>query len=158
MIDNDVKKYIRESVLCWLATSNRKNEPNVSPKEMFTFQDDTTLLIANIASPISVRNIKDNPKVCVSFVHIFIQKGYKLKGVASIIDREDAAFEIKSAPLTALFSDKYPIKSIIEIKVTRLDKILAPSYYLFPDTSEKSQITSAMKTYKVRPSDKCDND
>jgi predicted pyridoxine 5'-phosphate oxidase superfamily flavin-nucleotide-binding protein len=48
MIGKEVKKYIDESVLCWLATANRQNEPNVSPKEIFTYRDDKTLLIANV--------------------------------------------------------------------------------------------------------------
>ncbi|MFK5037181.1 pyridoxamine 5'-phosphate oxidase family protein, partial [Klebsiella pneumoniae] len=71
MITEEVKNYIDKSVLCWLATSNRQNEPNVSPKEIFTYKDDKTLLIANIASPNSIANINENPNVCVSFVDIF---------------------------------------------------------------------------------------
>jgi predicted pyridoxine 5'-phosphate oxidase superfamily flavin-nucleotide-binding protein len=53
-------RYIQQSVLCWLATSNHKNEPNVSPKEIFTCSDDETFLIANVASPISTHNILEN--------------------------------------------------------------------------------------------------
>ena len=150
MLTSEVKKYIDKSILCWLATCNKEHEPNVSPKELFTYQDDTTLLIANIASPNSINNIKDNPNVCVSFVDIFIQKGFKLKGNAKIIDKNDDGFEAKVKPLTDLFTDKFPIKSVIEIKVTQVDIIKAPSYFLFPDTTEKSQVESAMRTYKVK--------
>jgi len=97
MISKEVKKYIDESVLCWLATSNSQNEPNVSPKEVFTYKDDKTLLIANIASPGTIGNIKENSKVCVSFVDVFVQKGYKLKGNAIIINTVD---QIESAMRT----------------------------------------------------------
>lgn len=51
MISYDVKKYIENSVLCWLATSDSENIPNVSPKEMLTYYDEHTLLIANLAPP-----------------------------------------------------------------------------------------------------------
>lgn len=153
MINDEVKKYIDKSILCWLATSNRQNEPNVSPKEMFTYQDETTLLIANIASPNSVKNIKENSNVCVSFVDIFVQKGYKIKGKATLIDKKDVDFNIKVKPLTDLFTDKFPIKSVIEIKVLKVDAIQAPSYFLFADTTEQSQIESAMRTYKVKPTE-----
>jgi len=151
MITTEVKKYIDKSVLCWLATSNKENEPNVSPKEMFTFQDDNILLIANIASPNSIKNIKENPNVCVSFIDVFVQKGFKIKGVATLINKNTDDFNTKVKPLTDLYSDKFPILSVIEIKATQVETIQAPSYFLYEDTTEESQIESAMKTYKVKP-------
>jgi predicted pyridoxine 5'-phosphate oxidase superfamily flavin-nucleotide-binding protein len=154
MITDEVKRYIDTSVLCWLATSNKQNEPNVSPKEIFTYKDDNTLLIANIASPNSISNIKYNSNVCVSFVDIFVQKGYKLKGTATLIDKNDINFKEKLKLLTDLFSDKFSIKTIIEIAITKVEIIQAPSYFLYPDTTEQSQIKSAMKTYKVKPDSK----
>ena len=153
MLTDEVKKYIDKSILCWLATSNKQHEPNVSPKEIFTYNGDTTLLIANLASPNSIDNIKDNPNVCVSFVDIFVQKGFKLKGIAILIDKNDNNFELKVKPLTDLFTDKFPIKTVIEIQVTKVDKIQAPSYFLYNDTTEQSQIENAMKAYKVKPAD-----
>lgn len=151
MISNEVKQRIDNSVLCWLATVDKNNFPNVSPKEMFTYLGDTTLLVANIASPNTVGNIRHNLNVCVSFVDIFVQKGYKLKGTAQIIDKKDEAFLSALKPLTDLYSDKFPVKEIIQIQVTQVEKIVAPSYYLFAETTEQSQIESAMKTYKVMP-------
>lgn len=153
MISEEVKKYIDKSVLCWLATSNKENEPNVSPKEMFTYKDDRTLLIANVASPNSIENIQENANVCVSFVDIFIQKGYKLKGTATLINKGDNEFNEKAKPLTDMFTDEFPIKSIIEIDVKKVDTIQAPSYFLYPDRTEQFQIESAMNIYKVKPID-----
>ena len=151
MIDDNVKKYIDKSVLCWLATCDNELFPNVSPKEMFTYQDDTTLLIANLASPNSINNIMKNPNVCVSFIDIFVQKGYKLQGKATIIDKGDFEFISKVKPLTDLFTDKFPIKSVIEVIVTKVDTIKAPSYFLYSDTIEENQIKNAMTTYNVKP-------
>lgn len=150
MLTEEIKKYIDKSVLCWLATCNKDGEPNVSPKEMFTWQDEQTLLIAHIASPNSVANIRNNPNVCVSFVDVFVQKGFKLKGRARIIEKEHAAFPEKVKHLTDLFSDAYPIKDVIEVAVTKAEPIVAPSYFLFPETTEERQIAAAHKTYKVR--------
>lgn len=150
MLDDDVKKYIDNSVLCWLATCSKDAMPNVSPKEMFTYENDDTLLIAHIASPNTVSNIRENPNVCVSFVDVFVQKGYKLRGTAKMIYKNDDAFHIKVKSLTKLFSDKFPVKAIIEIKVTEVSRIIAPSYSLFPAvTTEESQIKSALLTYRV---------
>ena len=150
MISKDVKNYIDKSVLCWLATCNKELIPNVSPKEIFTCINDTSLLIANIASHNSIKNIQENPNVCVSFVDIFVQKGYKLKGVATIIDSQDPDFALKLKHVTDLFTDKFPIQSVIEIEITQVDRIEAPSYFLFPNTTEESQVLGAMKTYNVQ--------
>ena len=154
VVTEEMKTYIQKSVLCWLATSNAKNVPNVSPKEMFTLFEDSTLLIANIASPNSVQNIEMNSSVCVSILDVFIQKGFKIKGVAKIIEKTDGDFAKKQKVLTDLYSDQFPIQSIIEVEMKQVDKIIAPSYFLYPETTEESQIENAMKTYKVRPLDK----
>jgi uncharacterized protein len=152
MLTTDIKKSIDTCVLCWLATVDENQQPNVSPKEMFTYLDDHTLLIANIASPNSVRNIAQQPKVSVSFVDVFTQKGFKLKGEAKLITKEDDSYTAKAKRLTDLFSDKFPIQSVIEIRIIKVDPIQAPSYWLFPDnTTEQSQIEGAMKTYGVKP-------
>ena len=157
MIDNNLKEYIDKSVLCWLGTCDRELTPNVSPKEMFTYKGNNTLLIANIASPNSVENIKENPNVCVSFIDIFVQKGYKLKGIANIIENTEPAYKEKVKPLTDLFTDKFPIKSVIEITINKVENIQAPSYFLYADTTEESQIKSAMTTYKVFPQTQHEN-
>lgn len=151
MINDEIKRYVEKSVLCWLATVNAQHEPNVSPKEMFTIYDDSTLLVAHIASPNTIQNIAINPKVCVSFLDVFAQKGFKIKGIAKIITTSDEDFIEKRQILTALFTDKFPIQAIIAIDVQQVDKIVAPSYFLYPETTEESQIQSAMKTYQVCP-------
>lgn len=151
MIDQTIVTGIESSVLCWLATADAQGFPNVSPKEVFTAYDDQHLLIAHIASPVSVHNIRQNPQVCVSFVNVFTQKGYKLKGHAQVLDKDAAGFSERYALLYKLAGDRFPIKGVIEVRVTETAPIVAPSYYLFPETTEASQIESAMNTYGVRP-------
>ena len=148
MLNEEVIKYIKQSVLCWLATSDKDNFPNVSPKEMFTHFEDK-IIIANIASPNSIHNIEENNRVCVSFVDIFVQKGFKIKGQAKIIHKNDADFRTKVKPLIDLYSDKFPINAVIEITVQKVESIQAPSYFLFLEITEEQQIESALKTYKV---------
>lgn len=151
MLTEQIKEYISRSVLCWLATVSREGIPNVSPKEIFTFYGDSGLLIANVASPQSIRNITENENVCVSFIDIFIQKGYQLKGTAKVIRKSDQEFGKLVRPLAEIAGDKIPIASVIQILVKSAKPIIAPNYILFPDTKEEEQIASAMKTYKVVP-------
>ena len=50
------------SVLCWFATVSIDGVPNVSPKEVFAVLDETSLVVADIASPVTVRNLRNNPE------------------------------------------------------------------------------------------------
>ena len=154
MLTPEIRDSISRSVLCWLATSSADNIPNVSPKEIFTTFGDSMILIANIASPGSIRNINENKNVCVSFIDFFVQKGFQLKGRAHVVNKDDPGFEDLSAPLRKMAGDKFPVTSVIAITVTSAKPILAPSYIFFPGTSEAGQVSSAMKTYGVKPADK----
>ena len=66
MLTPEVLDYMDRSVLCWLATANAHWQPNVSPKEIFAPWNNA-VLVANIASPKTIKNLKVNPKVCLSF-------------------------------------------------------------------------------------------
>lgn len=150
-MSQELQKAINESVLCWLATVDLEGVPNVSPKEMFVSDGSDQILVANIASPNSIKNIKVNNKVCVSFIDIFKQKGFKVKGTATIIEASDEAYHLKLALLQQLGGEGFPIKSIININVVTVEPIIAPSYWLYPDTTEKTQIEQSMSTYGVNP-------
>ncbi|NUN68224.1 MAG: pyridoxamine 5'-phosphate oxidase family protein [Bacteroidetes bacterium] len=146
--------WIAASVLCWLATADADGLPNVSPKEMFFRHGDDRLLIAHIASPVTVRNIRQNPNVCVSMVDLFVQKGYKFTGTARITEQRDAEF----AALQALFAEQFGsrfadlIRAVIAVTVTAAQPVIAPSYRFFPETTtEQGQIDQAMERYGVRP-------
>jgi predicted pyridoxine 5'-phosphate oxidase superfamily flavin-nucleotide-binding protein len=148
MFTADVKNYIDRSVLCWLATVDAAGAPNVSPKEVFAAFGDETLLVANIMSPGSARNARANPKVCVSFVDVFTQRGYKLRGTARLFAKIDPRFA-EFARVLDKRAQGFPIQSIFEIAVSQIEPILAPSYRMVPGTTEETQIAGALKTYGV---------
>lgn len=147
-MNEEIREYIKRSVLCWLATSNSHNEPNVSPKEVFAAYNDF-IIVANIASPNTVRNIKENRNVCISFIDIFIQKGFQIKGEAEIVSNESSDYLQMEEELLKITEGKFPFSSITKIKITQTKPIIAPKYILYPDTTEKEQINSALETYGV---------
>ncbi|NTS76781.1 pyridoxamine 5'-phosphate oxidase family protein [Catenovulum sp. SM1970] len=151
MLTNDVLTAIEDSVLCWLATADKDGFPNVSPKEIFVAHGESTLLIAHIASPHSIKNIKQNPKVCVSFVDVFKQKGYKVKGQATLLTQGSAEYQQALPKLHKLAGDAFVIQAIIEVSIDSCKAILAPSYLFNPETKQSDQIASAMQTYGVKP-------
>ena len=152
MLSPQVKEFATRSVLCWLATVDESGQPNVSPKEIFVVFDSEHLVIANIASPASAHNIGTNSRVCVGFIDVFVQKGFKVTGVARNVKNRDPDFSAWSQPLQRMAGPRFPIHSVFVIQVTAVEPILAPSYRLHPiETSEESQIASAMQAYGVQP-------
>ena len=108
----EVKKSIDKCVLCWLATISSDGIPNVSPKEIFTYFGEEEIIIANIASPQTVKNIKIHNEVCVSFIDILIQKGYQVKGKAEIITKTDTRFLEREKELLMMTEGKFPFSTI----------------------------------------------
>jgi len=138
---------INDSVLCWLATFSKDNIPNVSPKEIFSFFEDDFIIVANIASPQTVKNIRSNKNVCISFIDILKQKGYQLKGEAEIIEKSSSEFSKMEKVLLVLTKGNFPFVTITKITVTSSKLIIAPKYLLYPNTTEQEQIISAKKSY-----------
>lgn len=149
MFDAEFQRLMRSSVLCWLATVDEAGQPNVSPKEVFTAIGDRHLVVANIASPTSVRNVLAGSRACASFIDIFIQKGYKVTGPARYIRRDSTEFAQWGECLVEIAEPKFRVNGLILVKAECVDSIVAPSYRLDPNLSELSQVMSALETYNV---------
>lgn len=145
------------AVLAWLATADANGMPNVSPKEVFAVLDGACFVIAHIASPTTVRNLRANPRACLSFVDVFVQKGFKVSGAARVVDAADGDFDRYAAPLQAMTGGQFPIHAVIVLQPEHVEPILAPSYRLFPQTTtETSQRAAALRAYGVLPRDAAD--
>jgi predicted pyridoxine 5'-phosphate oxidase superfamily flavin-nucleotide-binding protein len=152
LLTGAVRELAHRSVLCWLATVDAKGQPNVSPKEVWAIADDQHVVVAHIASPVSARNIAQHPQVCLSFVDVFVQKGFKLLGTAREVRAADPEFASWAKPLLAMVGQRFIIHSVLVIHVKSVSAIVAPSYRFYPDdTTEASQVVSGMRAYKVQP-------
>lgn len=98
-----------------------------------------------------VANIKANPKVGVSFIDVFAQKGYKLRGRAELIAHDDARYRQYEVPLLGITKGVFRIVSIIAVQAQAVEPMVAPSYRFLPGTTEASQVASAMRAYGVAP-------
>lgn len=154
MLTDQVHALAKRSVLCWLATVDAQGQPNVSPKEVWALTGQQHAVVANIASPTSARNTANQPQVCLSFVNVFVQKGYKLQGSAREVLPDAPDNLAWAAPLFAMVGDRFPIRSLMLITVKSVQPIVAPSYWMYPDeTTERKQVQAAMAVYGVRKSE-----
>ncbi|MFN8589267.1 MAG: pyridoxamine 5'-phosphate oxidase family protein [Candidatus Eisenbacteria bacterium] len=150
MLTAAVRASADRSVLCWLATVDADGQPNVSPKEIWTVFDDRHLVIADIASPGSARNLAAPAKACVSFVDVFVQKGFKVAGTGRRLAADDPEFARWAAPLLPMAGPRFPLRGVFVIEAARVTPIVAPSWAFYPDeTTEAGQVAQALGTYGV---------
>lgn len=146
----EITAEVDAAVLCWMATVDDAGRPNVSPKEMFRVHDDARLLIAEIASPRSLRNVRQQSQVCVSVLDIFRQRGHKIEGTCRIISPEDTDFSELAVPLQAM-AGSFEVRHLFEVTATRVTPILAPSYVKHPERTEEYFLQNAYDLYGVCP-------
>lgn len=139
----DLEQTCAHSVLCWLATTG-PDGPNVSPKEMWVHEGNM-FAIAHIASPCSVANIREDPRVCVSLLDIFRQRGHKLLGRARLSKPNESAFGER---LVAQAGPDFRVLEVIEVRIHQCTPILAPSRVLFPERTDSEHITATQATYQ----------
>jgi uncharacterized protein len=150
-MNSGVVAELENAVLCWFASLGTDGTPNVSPKEIFSAHADGGLVIADIASPVSVKNVRQNPNVCVSFVDVFRQRGFKLIGSARVVDNQEDEFGTFASPLITKAANRFEIKNVLHVRVRRVSWIWAPSYFMFPEQREEERMLEAYRAYGVRP-------
>lgn len=153
MFTPDLRDLANSSVLLWLATLTPEGAPSLSPKEIWQLLPDDSLIIADILSPGSRRNLRADPRASAVFLDIFRQAGFRLSGRARVVARDEEEFATLGAALLGMAEPKFRVSALIHLVPERVEPILAPSYRLFPETTEAAQIASAHQTYGTRPRD-----
>jgi predicted pyridoxine 5'-phosphate oxidase superfamily flavin-nucleotide-binding protein len=126
ILTDDMQRIVRQQRLGFVATVCPDGTPNVSPKGTTTVWDDDHLIFADIRSPRTIANLKHNPAIEVNVVDPMVRKGYRFKGVATILS-EGPLFE----QILGFYRDNgstSPIRSIVLIKVERALPVISPAY------------------------------
>src|SRR5689334_5675826 len=126
MLTADMKRVITEQRLGFVATSAPDGTPNVSPKGTFAVLDDRTIAFGEIRSPGTIQNLRANPRIEVNFVDVFVRKGYRIAGTATVVERGEAGFESLLPKLRSALAHR--IRAIVTIAVTRALPLTSPAY------------------------------
>jgi predicted pyridoxine 5'-phosphate oxidase superfamily flavin-nucleotide-binding protein len=129
ILTDDMKRVVSEQRLGFVATVCPDGTPNLSPKGTTTVWDDDHLVFANIRSAGTLANLRQNPSVEVNFVDPFARKGYRFKGVASILE-SGPRYEEAIAFYRERGSQVNMIREIVMIRVTNAQPVDSPAYDL----------------------------
>jgi predicted pyridoxine 5'-phosphate oxidase superfamily flavin-nucleotide-binding protein len=129
VLDDDMKRVVREQRLGYVATVCPDGTPNLSPKGTTAVWDDEHLVFLDLFSPGTVANIEaGNPVVEVNVVDPIRRKGYRFKGPAEV-HREGSLFEdIVQRYERERGTDRGRIKSAVLIRVEEAAPLVSPAY------------------------------
>lgn len=82
----EVMDLIQEEHLVFAGTSGLDGVSNVSPKGSITVLEKNKLVFAEIASPHTVKNLKENPNISLYVLNKDRNKGFQIKGKATLMN------------------------------------------------------------------------
>ena len=123
-----MKRVVREQTLGFVATVCPNGTPNLSPKGTTTVWDDDHLVFADLASPSTMANLRENLAVEVNVVDPITRTGYRFKGRAEVhvdgpLFDEVVAFYQRDRQLAPT-----RVRGVAMIGVERAAPLVSPAY------------------------------
>jgi predicted pyridoxine 5'-phosphate oxidase superfamily flavin-nucleotide-binding protein len=129
LLTTDMKRVVEEQRLGFVATVCPDGTPNLSPKGTTAVWDDDHLVFANIRSPGTLTNLRQNANVEVNVVDPFLRKGDRFKGVASVLE-SGALYDRAIAFYKERGSRVSVIREVVMVQVQSALPIVSPAYDL----------------------------
>lgn len=127
LITNEMKELIDQQKLGYVATVSPDKTPNLSPKGTLSVWNDN-LIFADIKSPKTMSNLEENPSIEINVVDPISRKGYRFKGISTILSSGPEFDKIISHYMDKGIKSK--INKIVQIKVSSINEITSPLYDL----------------------------
>ncbi len=129
ILTEDMQRMVRRQRLGFVATVAADGTPNLSHKGTTTVWDDDHLVFADIRSSGTVANLRRNPAVEINVVDPFIRKGYRFKGIATVLTEGPQYDEILAFYEKAgIFDAPRRIRAIVLVKIERAQSLVSPGY------------------------------
>jgi predicted pyridoxine 5'-phosphate oxidase superfamily flavin-nucleotide-binding protein len=126
LITDDMRRVLAEQQLGFVATVTPDGKPNLSPKGATQVWDDDHIVFADIRSPTTVANLLANPAVEINVVDAALRKGYRFKGVATVLSQGPQHEEIER--WFRARGSTNPFRHIVLVKVEFAAPISSPAY------------------------------
>ena len=131
ILNDDMKRMVRQQRLGFIATVCPDGTPNLSPKGTAAVWDDDHLVFADLASPVTMENLRHNPAMEINVVDTYARKGYRFKGAVTIVKDGDLFQDIKNAYTNGergVHQVDLPASAYVLMKVERAAPLVSPAY------------------------------
>ena len=95
-LSEEAKNLINEIHPALVATASKDGMPNVSPKGSFRVLDDEHVIFAEMASPRTIANLKENPQISAIAFDLNKRKGCRIWGKAEILHSGELVDALKA--------------------------------------------------------------
>ena len=125
-LSNDIKLFVAKQRLGFLATVCPDGSPNLSPKGLTFVYGDHQIVIGEVRSPGTIRNLDTQPIAELNVVDRNTRKGFRFKGKCEVhshgqrFDRYIAFLREQGA--------QSEIRAVIVMNVDRVSPLLSPAY------------------------------
>ena len=142
LITPEIKEFLEQQKLGFVATVTPDGTPNISPKGTIIGWTSEFLAFANIRSPDTVNNLKNNPDVEINVIDPLLRRGYLFKGSTRILNDGQMYDEILE------FYKNLGIKSVIhEIILVTVSDVSVVTSPLYDMGISEQEIKSKWKKY-----------
>jgi predicted pyridoxine 5'-phosphate oxidase superfamily flavin-nucleotide-binding protein len=128
LLTNEIKNFIEQQKLGYVATVSPDNTPNLSPKGTISVWDEEHLVFADIKSPQTMANLEKNPSLEINVIDPITRKGYRFKGTGTILSSGQEYDKIISYYSNIGIRSK--IGRVVLIKVSSVNNVTSPLYDL----------------------------
>ena len=128
ILTEDMKRLVTEQRLGFVATVCPDGTPNLSPKGTTAIWDDDHIVFADIRSPATVSNLRRNPSTEINVVDPMLRKGYRFKGVASVLTEGVLFEQIVDFYRAKRNLDAGLIRSVVLVKIDEAMPLISPAY------------------------------
>ena len=116
-LTEESKKAIGTIRPCYVATAGKTGKPNVSAKGSLRVIDDEHVLFADVRSPRTIANIKENPQVAIICLDAPTHHGCRIWGKGEII----SSGELFDKAVTDLAARNMKVNHVVKVTVDEVE-------------------------------------
>jgi predicted pyridoxine 5'-phosphate oxidase superfamily flavin-nucleotide-binding protein len=111
---NDEAKQAIADILPLIGTCSRDGKPNVSAKRSLRVLDDDHLVFADLRSPRTIANLRENPQLTVTCLNHATRKGCRIWGRGEIFDAGELFDQISAALRERNMTARHVVKVTVD--------------------------------------------
>ena len=128
MLTQDMRDILASAMLAFVATVRRDGSPSLSPKASTIPYDDDHLLFVDIASPQTIANLRNDPRIEINSVDFIRWRGYRFAGTAQVLESGHPIYDWGRPWLLKHHGPEYPTNHVVLIKLQSAEPLMSPVY------------------------------
>ena len=146
MLSSEMKACVERQRLGFVASVGADGAPRISPKGSLAVWDDATLVFADVRSPVTVRNLIENPAVEINVVDTLTRSGWRFRGRAHVL-LSGPTFE-RVREFYAARGMRRAFEHVVFVGVEHAAALRSPAY---DDGAAEDDVRNAWSAYWTAP-------